>query len=239
MSIQVLGEPWNPATGCTKISPGCKNCYAEAWAHRLHGMNNIRYVNGFKLTTHPPLVDLPRKIKKSQVYFVNSMSNLFHKDIPLDFIQAVFKTMNESPQHTFQILTKRSTRLKEVASEIDWPDNVWMGVSVENRKTIGRIKELKSIPAKVKFISFEPLIGDIGRVSLSGIDWVIVGGESGPGARPMEKAWLLSLLKKCRKSKSAFFFKQWGGVRKDLTGRRLNGRIYNEMPKVLLSKKND
>lgn len=224
---------WNPVTGCTKISQGCKNCYAERMAKRLVAMGSNRYLDGFRVTLHPDLVDMPRKWRQPRVVFVNSMSDLFHDDIPLAYIKRVFATMQECPHHTFQVLTKRSERLAELASELPWPANVWMGVSVEDARVLHRVHDLASVPAAVRFLSLEPLIGPLDTVPLTGIHWVIVGGESGPRARAMRKDWVTSIFRQCRAARVPFFFKQWGGVRKDLTGRELNGRIYNEMPRVL------
>jgi protein gp37 len=221
---------WNPVTGCTKISQGCKHCYALRMANRLKAMGTDRYRNGFAVTLHEDLVNLPRKWRAPRVVFVNSMSDLFHELVPLEFIQAVFRTMAACPQHTFQILTKRSERLAKLATELDWPVNVWMGVSVEDERVIGRIPDLQSVPAAVRFLSLEPLIGPLKSLPLDGIGWVIVGGESGPGARPMKCAWVKSIRKQCFAAGVPFFFKQWGGVRKDLTGRELDGRTYDEMP---------
>lgn len=229
--IEWTETTWNPITGCTKISAGCKNCYAQRLAHRLHLMGNVRYENDFNLTLHHDVLNYPRKWKKSRLIFVNSMSDLFHKDVPSKFIKDVFKVMNECPQHNFQVLTKRSGRLKKIANQLTWTNNIWMGVSVENQEMTNRIEDLKSTPAKIKFISFEPLLGPIKNMSLNGIDWAIVGGESGPKARPMKQSWVNSLLKQCDKSDVAFFFKQWGGVQKHRTGRTLNGRTYDNMPK--------
>lgn len=231
--IEWTEKTWNPVTGCTKISQGCKHCYAHRMAKRLKAMGNVRYLNEFQLTLHLDLIDTPKKWKKPSVVFVNSMSDLFHKDVPLEFIQQVFKTMNECPQHTFQVLTKRSGRLKQIAHKLPWTENIWMGVSVENEKVTHRISDLVETPARVKFLSLEPLLGPLGNLSLRGIDWAIVGGESGPKARPMEKAWVNSILMQCRANRVQFFFKQWGGVRKHVTGRELNGRTYDEMPKVV------
>lgn len=221
---------WNPVTGCSKVSQGCKNCYAERLATRLRAMGSERYRNGFEVTLHDDLVRLPLKWKKPRTVFVNSMSDLFHESIPLDFIASVFETMVLSPQHTFQVLTKRSLRLAEVARELPWPTNVWMGVSVEDARVTQRIDHLRSVPASVRFLSCEPLIGPLDNLNLTGIDWVIVGGESGPGARPMQREWVQSIMAQCRTAESAFFFKQWGGTRKDLTGRELDGRTYDEFP---------
>lgn len=221
---------WNPVTGCTKVSQGCKHCYAERMAKRLKAMGVERYQQGFKLTMHEDLIDLPRHWTKPRLVFVNSMSDLFHEDVPLEFIQRVFRTMNECPDHVFQILTKRSARAAELASELDWSENIWMGTSVEDDRVRGRIDDLRSIPAFVRFLSCEPLIGPIKNPDFSDIHWVIVGGESGPKSRPMNVQWVRDLRDSCRAYDSAFFFKQWGGVRKDLTGRELDGRTYDEYP---------
>jgi protein gp37 len=221
---------WNPVTGCTKISQGCKHCYAERMAKRLHAMGSTRYINGFSVTLHEDLIDTPRRWKQPRVVFVNSMSDLFQDDVPLDFIASVFKTMKECPQHTFQILTKRSGRLRRLAPKLSWPSNVWMGVSVEDARVVHRVADLAAVPAHVRFLSCEPLIGPLEGLDLRAIHWVIVGGESGPRARPMERVWVHSILRQCRAAGVAFFFKQWGGVRKNRTGRQLNGRTYDEMP---------
>jgi protein gp37 len=228
--IEWTEATWNPVTGCTKVSAGCKNCYAERLAKRLRAMRNGRYANGFRLTLHEDVIDLPRSWKTGRRIFVNSMSDLFHHDVPLAFIQQVFATMRECPQHNFQILTKRSKRLREVAPKIAWPPNVWMGVSVEDSAALRRIDDLRNVPAAVRFLSCEPLIGSLAGINLRGIHWVIVGGESGPQARAMDTQWVREIFAACRKQKVPFFFKQWGGVRKDLTGRLLGGRTYDEMP---------
>jgi len=221
---------WNPVTGCVKISQGCKHCYAERMATRLRSMGSSRYRDGFKPTLHWDLVDVPRQWKKARTVFVNSMSDLFQEDVPDAFIARVFETMDTCPQHTFQVLTKRADRLASIAHRLPWPDNVWMGVSVEDARVLDRIRLLKRTPAKVKFLSCEPLIGPLNRLPLSGINWVIVGGESGPGARMMEREWVESILAQCRRADVPFFFKQWGGVWKKRTGRTLNRRTYSEMP---------
>jgi protein gp37 len=223
---------WNPVTGCTKVSQGCKHCYAERMAYRLQAMGLERYRNAFQVTLHHDLLDVPLSWKKPRVIFVNSMSDLFHEDIPVEFIEAVFKTIKQCPQHVFQILTKRSERLRSLANHLDWHQNIWMGVSVENSEVIHRIADLKTVPAHVRFLSCEPLIGPLNALELEGIHWVIVGGESGPGARLMKQQWIDSILCQCRKHEVAFFFKQWGGVRKEITGRMLNGRTYDEYPRV-------
>src|SRR6266446_2569957 len=228
--IEWTEATWNPVTGCTKVSAGCKHCYAERLARRLQLMGNDRYLNGFRLTLHNDVVDLPRSWRSGRMIFVNSMSDLFHKQVPLDFIQRVFTTMRECSQHTFQILTKRSERLQKLASHIDWPSNVWMGVSVEDSRVLSRVHDLRKVPAAVRFLSCEPLIGSLAGINLKGIQWVIVGGESGWGARPVKIEWIREIFKACRKQNVPFFFKQWGGVRKDLTGRLLRGRTYDEMP---------
>lgn len=223
---------WNPVTGCTKLSQGCKHCYAETMARRLKSMGMERYKNGFSVTLHEDLVVLPMSWKRPRMIFVNSMSDLFHHDISIEFIQRVFATMVACPQHTFQVLTKRSGRARDIASQLPWPKNVWMGVSVESAEVINRVADLQKIPAVVRFLSVEPLIGPIADLPLDGIHWVIVGGESGPKARPMRQEWVRDIRHQCREREVAFFFKQWGGVRKDLTGRELDGQVYNEMPRT-------
>lgn len=231
-SIEWTESTWNPVTGCSKISAGCKNCYAERLALRLQAMGNVRYRNGFDITLHEDLIELPKRWRDPRVIFVNSMSDLFQEEVPSEFIQRVFATMNSCPQHTFQILTKRSERLRKLANEIDWPHNVWMGVSIEDARVLHRVRDLRAVPAAIRFLSCEPLIGPLDDLPLEGIHWVIVGGESGPGARPMRIEWIRSIFRQCRKSKVPFFFKQWGGVRKHVTGRELNGRTYDEMPRL-------
>ncbi len=222
---------WNPVTGCTKVSQGCKHCYAERMAKRLKAMRSPRYQNGFKVTLHPDLLDVPKRWKQPRLIFVNSMSDLFHEDVPLEFIQSVFRTMRECPHHVFQILTKRSSRLLELSTQLDWPNNVWMGVSVEDSNVTKRIDDLRQTGAKIKFLSLEPLIGPLEKLNLKGIHWVIVGGESGPKSRPIEADWVRSIHRQCKKANVAFFFKQWGGVRKDLAGRTLDEKTYDEFPK--------
>jgi len=232
-SIEWTKSTWNPVTGCTKISPGCKNCYAERIAKRLFAMGQANYANGFKLTLHEHALKVPLQWKKPQTIFVNSMSDLFHKDVPEEFILKVFNVMNSAPWHTFQILTKRVERLVKVSDRLVWGKNIWMGVSVENADYKYRINNLRKTKAKVKFISFEPLIDKIDMVNLQGIDWVIVGGGSGPKARHMSPEWVTNLRDQCLVQKVPFFFKQWGGVNKKKTGRLLNGRTWDEMPKVV------
>ncbi|HBR14969.1 MAG TPA: hypothetical protein DD723_05425 [Candidatus Omnitrophica bacterium] len=231
-SIEWTESTWNPVTGCTKISPGCKHCYAERMAKRLLAMGHANYANGFNLTMHEHVLELPLKWKKPQTIFVNSMSDLFHKDVTDDFIKKVFDVMRRAPWHTFQILTKRADRLAEFHKELPWSKNVWMGVSVENDNYKYRIDLLRDTDVQVKFISFEPLIGSIGKVNLKDIDWAIVGGESGPMARYMSPEWVADLRDQCLAQNAPFFFKQWGGVNKKKTGRLLDGRTWDEMPRV-------
>ena len=229
-SIEWTENTWNPVTGCTKISQGCKHCYAERMAKRLKAMGSERYRDGFNLTLHEDLIDLPRTWKTPRVVFVNSMSDLFHESIPFDFIRRVFDTMADCPQHTFQVLTKRSTRLALFAKDLPWTENIWMGVSVENDDATLRVDDLRQTPASVRFLSCEPLLGPLESLKLNGIHWAIVGGESGPGARPMKLEWVLDILRRCRESDVPFFFKQWGGIQKHRAGRRLLGKYYDEMP---------
>jgi len=228
--IEWTETTWNPITGCTKISQGCKFCYADRLAKRLQAMGNPRYENGFNMTLHYDLITLPLKWKKPRVIFVNSMSDLFQDGVPFKFIEKVFTTMEQTPQHNYQILTKRGSRLKELANDLPWPSNVWMGVSVEDKRVVDRIDDLIHVPAEVRFLSCEPLIGPLDSLNLGGIHWVIVGGESGPGARPMKKEWVHSILDQCMATDVPFFFKQWGGIQKHKTGRTLKGRTFDEMP---------
>jgi protein gp37 len=229
-NIEWTEMTWNPVTGCTKISQGCKHCYAERMAKRLRAMGAERYRNGFEPTLHSDLLELPKKWKSPRIIFVNSMSDLFQDEVPEDFIFRAFATMNACPQHTFQILTKRSRRLRELSPKLPWSSNIWMGVSVEDARAVYRVEDLSSVPAQVRFLSCEPLIGPLENLPLARIHWVIVGGESGPGARPMNPTWVESIHRQCRSHHVPFFFKQWGGVRKDKTGRQLHGRTYDEMP---------
>jgi protein gp37 len=229
-SIEWTESTWNPVTGCTKISPGCAHCYAERMAKRLCAMGQDRYRNGFKVTLQPDVVEMPLRWKRPRMIFVNSMSDLFHKDVPTEFIMKCFSVMQKASQHTFQVLTKRPERAVELASTLSWPCNVWMGTTVENADYVPRIHLLTQLPAIVRFLSLEPLLGPMPRLPLKGIHWVIVGGESGPSARPMETAWVLQIRNQCMDHKVPFFFKQWGGLNKSLTGRELEGMIWNEMP---------
>lgn len=233
--IEWTDASWNPVTGCTKVSPGCANCYAETFAERFRGVPGHPYETGFDLTLRPERLELPLSWKKSKRIFVNSMSDLFHKDVPNDYILKVFETMRQAHWHQFQILTKRAARLESIDPQIEWPDNVWMGVSVESKKYRSRIDHLRRTHARVKFLSIEPLIEDLEGLDLDGIDWVIVGGESGRKARPMEMQWILDIQRSCEEQEVAFFFKQWGGTNKKKAGRLLNGRTYDEMPTQLLS----
>jgi protein gp37 len=231
-SIEWTESTWNPLTGCTKISPGCKHCYAERMALRLQAMGQPNYRNGFELTIHEHALELPLTWKKPQMIFVNSMSDLFHKEVPSEFIQRVFKVMRSASWHTFQVLTKRSERLLQLDKEIDWPGNVWMGVSVENEKYTYRIDHLRQTLACTKFLSLEPLLGPLPNLELHGINWVIVGGESGPGARPIEEQWVIEIKNQSHKAHVPFFFKQWGGFNKKRSGRLLQGRTWDEVPKL-------
>jgi len=229
-SIEWTESTWNPVTGCTKISPGCENCYAERMAKRLQAMGQANYRNGFELACHEHVLELPLKWKKPQTIFVNSMSDLFHRKVSKTFIKKVFDVMNRASIHTFQVLTKRADRLVELSDELAWGKNIWMGVSVESDKYKDRINFLRYTKANVKFVSFEPLIGSMGNINLNNIDWAIVGGESGPGARYMDPEWVTDLRDKCVKQRTPFFFKQWGGINKKKTGRMLDSRTWDEMP---------
>lgn len=229
-SIEWTDATWNPVTGCTKVSPGCKFCYAERLAGRLMLMGQAHYRDGFRLTVHEDALLLPLSWRRSRRVFVNSMSDLFHQDVPEAFIQEVFAVMRRASWHRFQVLTKRSERLRDLGPSIDWPRNVWMGVSVENADYLHRIDELRQTGAAVKFLSLEPLLGALPNLDLSGIHWVIVGGESGPGARPMSESWVVSIRDQCREQGVPFFFKQWGGVNKKRAGRKLQGQEHNELP---------
>lgn len=231
-SIEWTESTWNPLTGCTKISPGCQRCYAERMALRLQSMGQPHYVNGFNLTLHEDSLELPLRWKKPQTIFVNSMSDLFHKNVPVDFIQTMFSVMRRASWHRFQILTKRSDRLLEIGPQLEWPANVWMGVSVERHEYMFRIDHLRQTGAKIKFLSLEPLLGPLSDLNLENIDWVIVGGESGPGARPMENGWVADIRDQCLRSDVPFFFKQWGGWNKKKAGRILQGRTWDEMPRI-------
>jgi protein gp37 len=252
-SIQWTEMTWNPVVGCTKISEGCKFCYAERMAKRLQSIGVEQYRNGFKLTLVPHVLDEPYKWRRSRMVFVNSMSDLFHRDVPLTYIKSVFAVMAATPQHTYQILTKRAERLVELSPQLTWTPNIWIGVSVELQNTLFRLDKLTQVEATVRFISFEPLLGPVTSLDLSRISWVIVGGESGPCARPMRKSWVDSILSACRYYDVPFFFKQWGRQKFNVDandptiskvhqnhakgGCKLNGRVYHEMPVAHLTTK--
>jgi protein gp37 len=228
--IEWTESTWNPVTGCTKLSEGCRNCYAERMARRLKAMGQANYVNGFKVTLHERMLAAPLRWKRPRRIFVNSMSDLFHEEVPLTFIRQIFDVIAQCPQHIFQILTKRSDRLMEDGKSLPWPENIWMGVTVESADYTFRIDHLRQTRAKTKFLSVEPLLGPIHDLDLNGIHWVIVGGESGPKARAMDPAWVRSVLDRCRVAEVPFFFKQWGGANKKKTGRQLDGRTWDETP---------
>jgi len=242
--IEWTETTWNPTTGCDRVSPGCDNCYALTLAKRLQAMGQPKYQNngdprtsgpGFGLTLHPDTLEAPHRWKAPKLIFVNSMSDLFHPKVPLDFIRQVFHVMADTPRHTYQILTKRSQRLATLAREIDWPDNVWMGVSVESARYAFRVTHLRTVPAAIRFISAEPLLGPLPDLDLSGIHWVIVGGESGPRSRPMKESWALDLRDQCAAANVAFFFKQWGGPTPKSGGRQLEGAVHDEIPITSIS----
>jgi protein gp37 len=230
--IEWTGATWNPLTGCTKVSPGCKHCYAERMAKRLQLMGQPNYANGFRLTLHEHVLQLPLRWKKPQMIFVNSMSDLFHKDVPVEFIYRVFDVMCQANWHRYQILTKRPERLLSLSPRLPWMPHIWMGTSVESQKYSHRIDLLRETGAAIKFLSLEPLLGPLHNLQLEGIDWVIAGGESGPGARPMDPAWVIDIRNQCVSAGVPFFFKQWGGVQKGRAGRELEGRTWDEMPRV-------
>ena len=229
-SIEWTDSTWNPVTGCHKISPGCKNCYAARLAPRLKAMDNPRYANGFEVTLHHDLVNLPTKWKKPRKIFVNSMSDLFHDEVTLEFIQEVFSTIVAGDHHTFQVLTKRPERALELSGQLPWPSNLWMGTSVENADYLHRVDTLRQIPAQTRFLSLEPLIGAVPDIDLINIDWVIAGGESGPGARKIEEDWVRSIRDQCDDAGVRFFFKQWGGTNKKRSGRMLDNRTWDDFP---------
>jgi protein gp37 len=229
-NIEWTDATWNPVRGCTKISPGCKHCYAETFAERFRGVPGHPFEQGFDLRLVESALSLPLQWRAPRRIFVNSMSDLFHEDVPDSFIRRVFEVMRRASQHEFQVLTKRSQRMAEIAGSIDLAANVWMGVSVESEKYVSRVDDLRTVRADVRFLSVEPLLGPIPRLDLRGIHWVIVGGESGPRARPMSATWVRSVRDRCRREGVPFFFKQWGGVRKHVTGRTLDGRTWDEMP---------
>lgn len=229
-TIEWTEATWNPVTGCTKVSPGCKNCYAERMSNRLQAMGQRNYANGFTLTLHPQALTLPERWRSPKTIFVNSMSDLFHRDVPPEYISQVFDVMNRVDQHVYQVLTKRSDRLALLSPSLEWSPHIWMGVSVESADYIFRIDDLRSTGAHVKFLSLEPLLSALPNLDLSGINWVIVGGESGPGARPLESEWVLDIRDQCVKADVPFFFKQWGGPNKKKAGRLLQDRTWDAMP---------
>jgi len=231
-SIEWTENTWNPITGCTQISAGCKNCYAKRMAKRLTAMGNPRYLNGFSVTIHRDLFEAPLQKKKPQIIFVCSMSDLFHEEVSFEVIEEIFDNMKKANWHIFQVLTKRAKRLKEFSALYKIPDNVWVGTSIENKDVISRLDCLKLTIAKTKFLSCEPLIGPLDNIDLSGIDWVVVGGESGPGSRPIEKSWVTHIKNQCELYDVNFFFKQWGGFNKKKNGRELEGKIYSQMPEL-------
>jgi len=231
--IEWTESTWNPITGCTKISPGCKHCYAERLAERLQAMGQRNYRNGFRLTLQPQMLDLPLSWRKPQTIFVNSMSDLFHDSVPISYVQSVFDVMRRAHWHRFHVLTKRARRLADVASKLPWPPNVWMGVSVESAEYAWRVEHLRKAPAAVRFLSLEPLLGPLPSLRLGGIHWVIVGGESGPKARPMNPDWATDIRDQCEQARVPFFFKQWGGPNKKRTGRLLDGRTWDAMPSAI------
>jgi protein gp37 len=233
--IEWTDATWNPVTGCSKVSPGCKHCYAERLALRLQAMGQRNYRNGFEVTLQPQMLELPLRWKSPKRIFVNSMSDLFHEDVPLSYIKDVFSVMRRADRHQYQLLTKRSKRLLELDPLLGWAPQVWMGVSVENEDYLDRIDHLRRTGAHVKFLSLEPLLGPLRKLRLRGIDWVIVGGESGPGARPVDPAWVTDIRDQCVSADVAFFFKQWGGVQKKRAGRELEGRTWDEMPEALVT----
>ena len=236
--IEWTESSWNPITGCSKISDGCLNCYAEKMALRLKAMGTKGYENGFEVTLQYHQLQKPLKMKKSQMIFVNSMSDIFHENVPDEYILKIFDTMNKARWHTFQVLTKRPKRLEKLKDRINWTKNIWLGATIESNKYIDRVKYIKNTNAKIKFISFEPLIDSVKDIDLDGIDWAIVGGESGSGARIIKKEWIYEIKDKCQSLNIAFFFKQWGGVNKKKSGRLLDGKIYDEMPIEIYKFKN-
>jgi protein gp37 len=231
--IEWTESTWNPITGCSKISAGCKNCYAERMALRLRAAGSPNHANGFAVTLHPHVLEIPLRWKQPRTIFVNSMSDPFHKDVPFDFISKVFDVMCRASRHRFQILTKRSGRLLKLSSKLPWPENVWMGVTVENADHTSRIDDLRETDAAIKFVSFEPLLGPIPNIDLEGVNWVIVGGESGPKARPMKPEWPTDIRDQCLSADVPFFFKQWGGVNKKKSGRILDGRTWDDTPEIV------
>ena len=231
--IEWTDATWNPVTGCNKVSPGCKRCYAERMSKRLKATGMAKYRNGFAVTLHPDTLEIPLRWRKPRSIFVNSMSDLFHPEVPDDFIAAVFGVMSRADWHRYQVLTKRPERAASLNLRLPWPAQIWLGASVENVDYVDRIDLLREIDAAIKFLSLEPLLGPLPNLDLAGIDWVIVGGESGPGARPMQEAWARDIRDQCLAAGVPFYFKQWGGVFKKRNGRELDGRTWDEMPLAL------
>ncbi|MEU1607238.1 DUF5131 family protein [Micromonospora matsumotoense] len=238
-AIEWTEATWNPTTGCDRISAGCDNCYALSLAKRLKAMGSAKYQNdgdprtsgpGFGVTLHEDALTIPTRWREPRTVFVNSMSDLFHARVPLDYVRRVFRVMADTPRHTYQVLTKRASRLARIADQLDWPPNVWMGVSVETEQELPRVDQLRTVPAAVRFISAEPLLGSLDGIDLTGIHWLIAGGESGQGARPVDPAWVRGLRDECAKAGTAFFFKQWGGRTPKAGGRLLDGQTWDEMP---------
>jgi len=229
-TIEWTESTWNPVTGCTKISAGCAHCYAERMAKRLRAIGLKNYAAGFSVAIHDECLGLPLKWRKPRTIFVNSMSDLFHESVPDEFVFRVFRAMNDTPWHRFQVLTKRSERLLRMGPALPWADNIWMGVTVEDERYLSRTYHLRNVPAAIKFLSLEPLLGPLPGLELDGMDWVIVGGESGPGARPMRESWVVDVKDKCGRAGIPFFFKQWGGTNKKRAGRLLEGRTWDEIP---------
>ncbi len=229
-AIEWTEATWNPVTGCTKISHGCKHCYAERMSRRLQCMGVNKYADGFSVAVHESTLEYPLRWRQPRLVFVNSMADLFHKSVPATFIKAVFDVMNRASRHTFQVLTKRPGRAVRLSRQLCWSPNIWLGTSIESERWAGRLDALKETGAATKFLSLEPLLGPLPNLPIEGVDWVIVGGESGPGARPMDAAWVRSIRDNCVRNKVPFFFKQWGGVFKKRTGRTLDGRTWDEMP---------
>jgi protein gp37 len=231
-TIEWTEATWNPVTGCSKVSPGCIHCYAERMARRLQAMGQPNYRDGFAVRAHEHMLQLPHSWSKPRMVFVNSMGDLFHEDVPFEFVQRVFAVMEATPRHTYQLLTKRADRLAQFSSELPWPHNIWAGVTVEDNARLERIERLRQVPAAVRFLSVEPLLGPLPDLDLKSVDWVIVGGESGPAARPMHPGWVLPIRDLCVSESVPFFFKQWGGVRKKAAGRELENRIWDQLPRV-------
>ncbi len=238
-AIEWTESTWNPVTGCSKISTGCKNCYAERMALRLQAMGQPNYRNGFDVTVHKHMLKLPLKWRNPRKIFVNSMGDMFHDKVPDGFVVECFRVMAKAAQHQFQLLTKRSLRLCQMADGLPWPQNLWMGVTVETADYLERIDHLRRTPATVKFLSLEPLLGPIADINLEGIDWVIVGGESGPGARPMDPKWAIDIRDQCLATDVPFFFKQWGGVNKKRNGRLLQGKLWDSYPTTTVAAKRE